>query len=103
MPEDEKELTDEYDGACKLYETWIHVDDGGFPGDQFPGGRLRITCGVCALVCAGNREENEENYRLLTTSGCIVQDESGKKHVLPSDEATALFESVSPDHKSLFR
>ena len=103
VPEDEKELMEEYQRACKQYETWVHVNDGGFPGDQFVGGRLRITCGVCALVCTGNREENEENYRILTSSGCIVQDESGKKHVLPPDEAAERFESFKPEHKDLYR
>jgi epoxyqueuosine reductase len=103
VPEDEKELMEEYQRACKWYETWVHVNDGGFLGDQFAGGRLRITCGVCALVCTGNREVNEENMRILTSSGCIVQDESWERHVLPPDEAAELFESLSPEHKNLYR
>jgi epoxyqueuosine reductase len=102
VPEDEKELIEEYERTSRLYEKRVHVDDGGFPGDQFVGGRLRITCGVCALVCTGSREENEENLRILTSSGCVVQDESGKKHVLPPDEAAELFESFSPEHKVLY-
>jgi len=102
VPEDEKELIEEYERTSRLYEKRVHVDDGGFPGDQFVGGRLRITCGVCALVCTGSREENEENLRILTSSGCVVQDESGKKHVLPPDKAAELFESFSPEHKDLY-
>ena len=103
VPEDDKELTEEYPKACEKYEKWVHVNDGGFPGDQFVGGRLRITCGLCALVCSGNKDETEENYRILTTSGCIVQDESGKKHVLPPEEAAERFESYKPEHKDLYR
>ena len=103
VPEDEKELMEEYERTSRLYETRVHVNDGGFPGDQFVGGRLRITCGVCALVCTGNKEENEENYRILTSSGCVVQDESGKKHVLPPDEAAERFESFNPEHRDLYR
>jgi epoxyqueuosine reductase len=103
VPEDEKELMEEYERTSRLYEKRVHVNDGGFPGDQFVGGRLRITCGVCALVCTGSREENEENYRILTSSGCVVQDESGKKLVLPAVEAAARFESFKPEHKDLYR
>jgi epoxyqueuosine reductase len=102
VPEDEKELMEEYERTSRLYEKRVHVDDGGFPGDQFVGGRLRITCGVCALVCTGSREENEENYRILTSSGCAVQDESGMKHVLPPDKAAELFDSFKPEHKDLY-
>jgi hypothetical protein len=32
-----------------------------------------------------------------------VQDESGKKHVLPPDEAAERFESFKPEHKDLYR
>jgi epoxyqueuosine reductase QueG len=103
VPEDEAELMTEYQRSCGLYQRWVHVDDGGFQGDQFVGGRLRITCGVCALVCSGNKDETEGNYRILTTSGCVVQDESGERHVHPPDEAAARFESFKPEHKDLYR
>ena len=103
VPEDDKELEETFRRAVGLSGSWIKTDEGGFKNEVFPGGCLRITCGVCALVCSGNKEETEENYRVLTTSGCVVQDESGTKHVLPADEAAARFESFSPEHKNLYR
>ena len=103
VPEDEKELEETFRRAVGLSGSWVQTDEGGFKNEVFPSGFLRITCGVCALVCSGNKEETEENYRVLTTSGCVVQDESGMKHVLPADEAAARFESFSPEHKNLYR
>jgi epoxyqueuosine reductase len=104
VPVDEKELLDTLIRASGLYASWPIADDGGYKNPAFgDSGNLRITCGNCAIICAGNRDETKENYRILTTSGCVVQDESGKKHVLPSDEAAKRFESFKPEHKNLYR
>lgn len=40
-----------------------------------------ITCGSCMLICWPEMEDRQENYRLLTTSGRVVKDETGLRVV----------------------
>ncbi|MDY7031352.1 MAG: hypothetical protein SVY10_05510 [Thermodesulfobacteriota bacterium] len=39
--------------------------------------RLLLTCGSCMLICWPDKEDRMENYRLLTTSGRVIKDETG--------------------------
>jgi len=43
--------------------------------------RLLLTCGSCMLICWPDMEDRKENYRLLTTSGRVVKDETGLRVV----------------------
>lgn len=43
--------------------------------------RVPLTCGSCMLICWPDMEDRKENYRLLTTSGRVVKDESGLRVV----------------------
>lgn len=44
-----------------------------------------LTCGNCQLICSGDHDETNENYRILTHSGCVVTEENGN-HIIVSDE-----------------
>jgi hypothetical protein len=39
--------------------------------------RVPLTCGSCMLICWPDMKDRQENYRLLTTSGRVVKDETG--------------------------
>jgi len=43
--------------------------------------RMSLTCSNCMLVCWSNMKDRKENYRLLTTSGRVVKDETGLRIV----------------------
>ena len=43
--------------------------------------RVPLTCGSCMLICWPDMEDRKENYRLLTTSGRVVKDETGMRVV----------------------
>lgn len=76
---------------------------GGFTPKNLGGNvNIRLTCGICNYICFGNREETQENYRLLTSSGCVIQREDGEKVVLPPDEAAEAFEKMPPEHRALY-
>lgn len=63
---------------------------------------IRLTCGICSYICFGDRDETRENYRLLTSSGCVIQREDGEKIVLPPEEAAEEFERMKQEHRSLY-
>jgi epoxyqueuosine reductase QueG len=63
---------------------------------------IRFTCGNCQIICFGNPKETQENYRILTNSGCVVQKENGDIVVLPAEEAEKFFEMMSPKHKRAY-
>ena len=63
---------------------------------------MRLTCGCCQIVCAENKDERQENYRLLRNSGCVIQRENGDIILLSPDEAAEEFEKMDPAHKALY-
>jgi epoxyqueuosine reductase len=63
---------------------------------------IRLTCGICNYVCFGNKDETLENYRLLTSSGCVIQRENGEKIVMPPEGAVEEFEKMPTEHRALY-
>jgi len=55
------------------------------------------------MICWGDRKETQENYRLLTTSGCVIQREDGTIEVLSAEDAAREFERMDPAHTNLYR
>jgi epoxyqueuosine reductase QueG len=49
-----------------------------------------LTCGNCQLICWGDRNETNENFQLLTNSGCVVTLEDGSNRIISSEEADDL-------------
>jgi epoxyqueuosine reductase QueG len=49
-----------------------------------------LTCGNCQLICWGDRNKRNENFRLLTNSGCVVTHEDGSNRIVSSEEAEDL-------------
>ena len=77
------------------------------PGGFTPMGaggnvNIRLTCGLCSYICWGDRDETQENYRLLTSSGCVIQREDGEKMALPAEEALEAFGKMPPEHQALY-
>ena len=64
--------------------------------------RTNKTCGMCSLVCTGDKEENLENLKILRGSGCVIQYPDGSLKVLPGDEAEKEFNSFPPEHRALY-
>jgi len=76
--------------------------EGGFTPSTGGNMNIRLTCGNCSYICFGDRDETRENYRLLKSSGCVIQLENGEKRVLPPQEADEEFEKMNPAHKRLY-
>jgi epoxyqueuosine reductase len=104
IPDTERELTETLFRAIGNYSDWPERADGsgGYQNMALTDTNLRLTCGNCQIICWGDREETRENYRLLKSSGCVVQGEKGEIEVLPPDEAEKAFRRLDPDHRELY-
>lgn len=103
IPEDAEELMKTFYRSIGNYGKWPkRPQAGGYKDPKLDGQTIRLTCGQCQIVCWGNKQDNRENYRLLTSSGCVIQREDGAMQVLPPDEAKAAFENMKPEHRELY-
>ena len=105
IPDNEGELAGLLVKAIGNYIKWRPLGDGpgSYENPTLEGVDLRLTCGNCQLVCRGDEEENRENYRLLSGSGCVLQLEDGRNVVLPPGEAEKAFERMNPSHRALYQ
>jgi epoxyqueuosine reductase len=102
IPEDPKGINDTYMRAKENKKKWPkRKEPNGLANPD--GSGVFLTCGHCQIVCWGNKDDTRENYRLLVSSGCVIQRPSGKIEVLPADEAAAEFERMDPQHRGLYR
>lgn len=66
-----------------------------------PGGNA-ITCGMCQLICFGDKKENAKNYKLLSKSGCAVQEPDGTLVILSAEEAQEKLNAMPQEHSALY-
>ncbi len=100
----EAELFMRLQKAIQNYKQWPQRSDGdgGYVNESLKDVNMRLTCGCCQIVCAANKDERKENYRLLKNSGCVIQRENGDIVVLPHEEAAKEFEKMDTEHKRLY-
>lgn len=105
IPDDEGELLATLGRAIANYQQWPERKDdvGGYVNPALTDTTVRLTCGNCQAICWGDGEATRENYRILTSSGCVLQHEDGSVEALPPAEAEAAFESMRVDHRELYR
>jgi hypothetical protein len=91
--------------AAASYQRWPERkgDSKSYANPAYQGADLRIACGNCQVVCRGDEEETRVNYRLLTSSGCVIQREDGSVKVLPPEEADRALERLGTAHRELYR
>jgi epoxyqueuosine reductase QueG len=104
VPKTNDEILKMLGKAIKRYPTWPERADreGGYENFSAPGLNIRLTCGMCQNICWGNTKDTAENYKLLSNSGCIVQNEDGSFEVLPPEEAEQYFQSLPKKHRSKY-
>lgn len=103
IPESKQDVLETMWHAILNYSKWPQPPTpGGYAAGPLNGMNIRLTCGNCCYICWGDRKETAENYRLLTSSGCVIQRPNGEKVVLKADEARAEFEKMNPEHRSLY-
>ncbi|MHA1112449.1 MAG: epoxyqueuosine reductase [Promethearchaeota archaeon] len=105
LPEDKKELYKKFNRALGNYAAWPKRSDGGIAVENATaqGLEIRSTCGNCGLVCWGDPKETAENYRLLTSNGCAIMNQSGDLYFLPPEQAAEEFEKFPRSYQRKFK
>jgi epoxyqueuosine reductase len=105
LPTGEDEMAQEFGAAVMSYYRWPERTDsvGGYVNQAISDASLRLTCGHCQIICSGDKEQTRDNYRLLVSSGCVVQHPDGDIEVLPCEEAERVFEGFAEEHRCLYR
>ena len=65
-------------------------------------GKFIMTCGLCQLVCAPDKEERKNRYKMLTESGCIVQNPDGSVEAFRPEEAAERVAAMDPETRALY-
>jgi len=67
-----------------------------------PGNRLEFTCGHCQFLCHPDRKVREERYRMITTSGVVIQGPDGYMKAVPPEAAQEYLRSMDPETRALY-
>lgn len=105
IPETNEEIREILNRVMEKYMTW--PDRGGtykmgYRNAANPKLKIRLTCGFCQNLCFGSPKETAENYRLLTNSGCIIQNPDGSIDIFPPEEAEQYFQSLPQEHRNKY-
>jgi len=105
IPKKEDELFPALAKAVEKYQRWPERKDGasGYENPALKGANLRLTCANCQIICWGNKEDTAANYKLLTSSGCVIQRPDGRIITMTPAEADKAFAAMSTEHQSLYR
>jgi epoxyqueuosine reductase len=60
------------------------------------------SCGMCQLICFGDKKENAKNFKLLSKSGCAVQEPDGSLVILSAEEAEEKLSKMPQEHSALY-
>ena len=99
IPEEDGAFREAMVRGIKAYSKRPLVE-GGFPHILMRG-KLYLTCGNCQLLCWPRLEDRKENFRILTSSGVIVQ-QAGALHRLSAEEAEAYLSGLDEETRSLY-
>jgi ferredoxin len=64
--------------------------------------KLYLTCGNCQLLCWPDPEDRKENYRILTSTGTVIQRPDGSLQRVSPDEAEAYVAGLDEERRSLY-
>ncbi len=103
IPETNEEIYKAMGRAVRRYATWPErTRKDGYINESAPGINIRLTCGFCQNICWGNPKDTAENYKIITESGCIIQNLDGSMTVLPPKEAEEYFRSLPKKHQKKY-
>jgi epoxyqueuosine reductase QueG len=100
IPEDDQAFREAMIKGIKAYDRRPPMG-GGFP-HLLMRSKLYLTCGNCQLICWPNPEDRKENFRILTSSGVIIQKPDGSLQNVAPEEGAAYVNALSEDRRNLY-
>ncbi|MFX0099626.1 MAG: hypothetical protein ACFFCS_08595 [Candidatus Hodarchaeota archaeon] len=92
--------------AMRNYKKWPERKASGkysgYKTEVVEGYNIRLTCGLCQVVCSGDPKETAERYKMLVNSGCVLQKPDGEIIIQSAEEAQKTFESFPFEHQRLY-
>jgi epoxyqueuosine reductase QueG len=84
-------------------QTYSHRPalDGGFY-NALVDKRLGLTCGNCQIVCVADKQERKRRHKMLTESGCVVQNGDGSLEVMSPEKAAERLAAMNPETRALY-
>lgn len=61
-----------------------------------------LTGGHCQLICHPDKEERKRRYKMLTSSGVVIQKADCKLKAVSPEEAEKHLEGLAPDQRALY-
>jgi len=101
MPEEDQAFRDALIKGLKAYNRRPPLEEGA-PQILMRGKKIYQTCGNCQLLCWPDLEDRKENYRLLTSSGAIIQKPDGSLERVSAQEAEAYVMALGEERRSLY-
>jgi hypothetical protein len=75
--------------------------EGGYPHILMRS-KLYLTCGNCQLLCRPDPDERKELYKLLITSGCVIQHPGGTLEKVSPEEAERYVGALDQNRQNLY-
>ena len=100
MPEDDRAFRDAMIKGIKAYSRRPAME-GGFPHILMRS-KLYLTCGNCQLLCWPDPADRKENFRILTSSGAVIQKPDGSLERVSAGEAEAYVMGLDEERRSLY-
>ncbi len=100
IPETDEEFMGALAKGVDAYRRRPSIDGGFYT--HLLDKRISLTCGNCQIVCVADKEERKRRYKMLTTSGCVVQNPDGSLGVMSAEDARERVASMNDETKALY-
>ena len=100
IPEEDQAFREAMIKGIKAYDRRPPME-GGTPHILMRS-KLYLTCGNCQLLCWPDPEDRKENFRILTSSGVVIQKPDGKLENLSPQEGEEFINGLDEERRSLY-
>ncbi len=101
IPEKDEDFFGALVKAVPAYRRRKRMDYGLYH-PLMPGNLLEFTCGHCQLICHPDEEVRRARYRMLISSGVIIQDPDGTLRAVTPQEAENYLSALPPKQRALY-
>jgi len=100
IPEEDQAFREAMIKGIKAYDRRPPLE-GGFP-HLLMRSKLYLTCGNCQLICWPDFGDRKENFRILTSSGVVIQKPDGSLKNVSPQEGDEFMNGLDEERKSLY-